>query len=374
VSCLLDIVMSTSHDIERSMAAALAATGAGASVYHVLGVQLSLTLSSEVPMPTVLLLVPLLLASVASAGEQCVLQGTQWLQDGALLGAVGGPSLARSMSSPELLAAQVELSGEPAGARVVVEDSVGRVDAWMGLGDLRLRAGRPVSFADDTIYTGQAILRIRAVEAAGVEVTPMDLPVWIEPSSTPRARVACEDLHLVEGWPGNLRPLAVGDKPRGRRVFLVPGGHVELSRIPGTSAALTLHPQEWTAVEAVSDDASAVRILVPFDGGIVVGWVAKDAVADEREPVEVAEPSGPAPYVAPPMNGEVKTCKKGAALWASAGGQDFILGTLDPGTGVVLGEKQGDRVEVLGVPSARSWAREVEATWWLDSKAARGCK
>ena len=322
---------------------------------------------------------PLVLAGLLStpvhAGDACVIQSTQWLQDGPLRAAVEGPIVAQAQASPELLAVRIELGGDPLGARVNIEDSVASVEAYMVPDDLRVRAVRPLSFADDTIYTGKADLRVREVEATGVKVAPMDLPPWIEVSGSLAATVACDDLDLVENWPGDLRPLAVGSKPRGERVYLLPGGHVELSRIPGSSSAVTLHPTDWMPVEAVSKDASAVRIIVPFEGGIVAGWVETDAVSSEREPVEEAEPSrSPPAVVAPPHSGELKICKKELPLWVTADGQDSILGTLSPGTGVLLGEKVDDRVLVQAVPSATAWHRLEGVQWWLDAKAARGCK
>jgi hypothetical protein len=316
----------------------------------------------------------LLLVSQAPSAETCTVQATQWLQDGALRGSPDGPALALAAHSPELLAVEVELSAEPGAARVSIADSVARVDAWMSHEDLRLRAARPLSFADDTIYTGKLDLRVLEVDATGVKVAPKGLPLWFDVTSSISSTVACDDLDLVETWPGDLRPLALGSAARGERVFLKPGAPIELSRIPGTSPALTLNPPDWTMVEAVSKDTQAVRILVRFEGGIAVGWVDREAVADERPPVEEAEPVPPQPPVAPRMEGEVKVCKKGAPLWARAGEDTRILGTLEPGAGVLLGEKTDDGVEVLAVPSATAWYRAPDARWWLDGKAARGCK
>ncbi len=318
---------------------------------------------------------PMLISGSLYAAETCTIQATQWIQSGALRAAVDGPVLAQAQTSPELMAVEVELGGEPLGARVRVEDSVGRVEATMAPDDLSLRAKRPLSFADDTIYTGKADLMVREVGATGVKVAPRRLPQWIEVSSSMGATVACGDLDLVETWPGDLRPLALGSSERGERVYLKPDQHVELSRIPGSSAAVTLHPQEWMAVEAVSKDASAIRILVRFDGGIVVGWVEKDAVADSRESGGEAEPGEEAPAeTAAAHVGDVKICKKEVPLWATAGGEDHILGILSAGTGVILGEKADDRVPVLAVPSATAWYRLEDMQWWLDAKAARGCK
>jgi hypothetical protein len=268
----------------------------------------------------------------------------------------------------------VELGAEPGAARVRIGDSVAQLDAWMSHEELRLRAGRPLSFADDTIYTGRLDLRVREVGATGVKVAPMDLPPWFEVPSSIGSTVACGDLDLVQSWPGDLRPLALGSAARGERVYLRPGAPIELARIPGTSPALTLNPPDWTMVEAVSKDAQAVRILVRFDGGIAVGWVDREAVADERPPVEEAEPVPAQPPVAPVVEGEVKRCKNGAPLWASAGDEARILGTLEPGAGVILGEKAEDGVELLGVHGATAWYRAPDARWWLDGKAARGCR
>mgnify|MGYP007066194309 CR=1 FL=1 len=327
------------------------------------------------PMPLSALVLPLLLSNASQAGETCTIQATQWLQDGPLRAAAEGPVLAQAQASPELLAVQVELGADPLSARVRIEDSVARVEAFMAPEDLRLRAVRPLSFADDTIFTGKADLRVREVSATGVKVAPMALPPWIEVASAMGATVACGDLDMVESWPGDLRPLAVGSSERGERMYLKPGLHVELSRIPGSSAPVTLHPQDWMPVEAVSKDASAVRIIARFDGGIVVGWVETDAVADSREPEEVAEPSEEPPAVtAPSHTGEVKVCKKEAPLWVTAEGQDYILGTLSAGTGVILGEKLDDRVQVQGVPSATAWHRIEDVQWWLDAGVARACK
>jgi len=328
-----------------------------------------------VSISAVALLLPILLPVASQAGETCTVQATQWLQDGPLRVAVDGPVAAVAQPSPELLSVEVELGGEPLGARVRIDDSVARVEAYMVADDLRLRALRPLSFADDTIFTGKADLRVVEVSVTGVKVAPMALPAWIEVSGAMGATVACGDLDLVETWPGDLRPLAVGSKARGDRAYLRPGGHVELSRIPGSSGVLTLHPTGWTAVEVVSKDASAVRIILPIDGGIVVGWVEPDAVADSREPVDEAVPSPETTgVIAPRPSGEVKVCKKEVPLWVTAEGQDHILGTLSAGTGVVFGEKAEDRVPVQAVPSATAWLRPDGVQWWLDAKVARGCK
>jgi hypothetical protein len=315
-----------------------------------------------------------LASNAAAAADTCPVQATQWLQDGPILGAEDGPAVARATSSPELLAVEVELVGEPAVARLHLVDSVATVDGWMSFEGLRLRARRPLSFADDTLYTGSADLRAKAVEATGIKVAPFALPDWIEISATASATVACDDLDLVESWPGDLRPLAVGSTDRGERVYLRAGTHVEVSRIPGTSPALTLHPKHQMPVEAVSKDGSAVRIIARFDGGLVVGWVEPDAVSDspaEDGGAPDGAVEGPAEVA---TDGEVLVCKKGAPLWATASGQDFILGTLEPGSGVILGDRSEDRVPVLAVPSATAWGPVEGATWWLDAKAARGCK
>ncbi len=324
---------------------------------------------------TLVVALPLILSGALHAAETCTIQATQWLQDGPLRAAVDGPIIAQARTSPELLAVEAELGGEPLGALVRIEDSVARVEAYMAADELRVRARRPLSFADDTIYTGKADLRVREVGATGVKVAPMALPPWIEVNGSMGATVACDDLDLVETWPGDLRPLALGSAKRGERVYLKPGEHIELSRIPGSSAAVTLHPTDWIPVEAVSKDASAVRILARFDGGILAGWVETDAVADERPPVEEAEPSPPAPdVIEAPHSGEAKICKKELPLWVTAGDGDHILGTLSAGTGVMVGEKVEDRVTVHAVPSATAWYRRGDTTWWLDAKAARGCK
>ena len=316
-----------------------------------------------------------LLSAPAQAGDSCVIQATQWLQDGPLRSAADGPVLAVATTSPELLAVEVELGSDPAVVRVHLEDSVAKVDAWMNLEDLRLRATRPLSFADDIIYTGKADLRVKEVSATGIQVAPQQLPPWIEVSGSMGATVACGELDLVDSWPGDLRPLAVGSASRGDRVYLKKGEHIEVSRIPGSSAAVTLHPDRWLPVEAVSKDAESVRVVVRFEGGIVVGWVPRDMVADQAGEAgdgEAGEDQAPAPV--PQAEGPVAVCKKGAPLWVTAGGADHILGTLSPGVGVVLGEKADDRVPVLAVPSATAWGPAADATWWLDAKAARGCK
>jgi hypothetical protein len=329
---------------------------------------------ASMPMPTVVVL-SVLLSSPAHAGDSCLVQATQWLQDGPLRAAADGPVLALATASPELLAVELELGSDPPVARVHLEDSVATVDTWMSFPELRVRAKRPLSFADDTIYTGKADLRVMEVGATGIKVSPAQLPSWIELGASTGATVACGDLDLVETWPGDLRPLAVGSAARGDRVYLRAGEHIEVSRIPGSSPAVTLHPDRWVPVEAVSKDAESVRVVVRFDGGIVVGWVPRGAVADEAGEGgedEGGEEEAPAP--AAQVEGTVLVCKKGAPLWVTAGGQDHILGTLAPGVGVVLGEKAEDRVPVLAVPSATAWAPAPDAAWWLDAKAARGCK
>ena len=321
------------------------------------------------------LVLPFLLPSAGLAADTCPVQGTQWLQDGPLRAAADGPALAVATPSPELLAVQLELSSDPAVVRVHLEDSVAKVDAWMNYGDLVLRARRPLSFADDIIYTGKAELVVREVSATGIKVAPRQLPPWIEVSGSMGATVACGDLDLVDSWPGDLRPLAVGSTERGSRVYLKAGEHIEVSRIPGSSAAVTLHPDRFIPVEAVSKDAESVRVLARFEGGIVVGWVPRDMVADVAG--ESSESAGAAEQASAPVaqvEGPVAVCKKGAPLWVTAGGEDHILGTLSAGVGVVLGEKTDDRVPVLAVPSASAWGPAADATWWLDSKAARSCK
>lgn len=327
--------------------------------------------------PIAAFVLPLLLPGAVRAGDSCTVQATQWLQDGPLRAAADGPVLAQALTSPELLAVELELGSEPAVARVHLEDSVARVDAWMEFDDLRLHARRPLSFADDTIYVGKADLRVREVSATGVKVAPFELPDWIEVGSAMGATVACGDLDLVQSWPGDLRPLAVGSAERGSRVYLEAGEHIELSRIPGTSAAVTLHPTRSIPVEAVSKDAETVRVVVRFEGGIVVGWVARAAVSESagEADAEATDPTAEAAAAASTVpDGPVKACKKEAPLWVTAEGQDYILGTLSSGVGVILGEKLEERVPVLAVPSATAWGTAPDAVWWLDAKAARSCK
>ncbi len=319
-----------------------------------------------------LLSLALTLSGPAAAAGGCQLQGTQWLQDGALLGALDGPGVARALFSPELVAVEVEMTPGASAAFVKITDSVARVEAFMPYEQLRVQMTRPMAFADDTIYIGSADLKVMAVEDGGVRVAPMDLPDWIKPDSALSSPVGCGDLDLVNAWRGDMRVLAVGSAPRGKRVYLRAGEMIQVSRISGSSSAVELWPSSAVPVEEIKRSAGFVRILLRFPGGLVVGWVAEEYLSEQgggssEDPAAEAE-------TAAVDHGSAVVCSKEMPLWVTAGGQDFMLGVLSAGASAVLGEKQDDRVPVLAVPDATSWTTVEGAQWWLDAKSARKCK
>ncbi len=325
------------------------------------------------PFAAAALSLALSLSSPAAVAEVCALQGTQWLQDGRLLGAVDGPLVAQATRSPEMLSVEVELTPDTPAAFVRVKDSVARIEAFLPHEELRVQMTRPMAFADDIIYIGSADLRVVAVESAGIKVAPMDLPSWIVPESTLSSPVACGDLDLVNAWRGDMRALAVGNAPRGKRVYLRGGEFIPVARTSASMSAVELRPETSVPVEEIKRAASKVRILMRFAGGVVVGWVSEEFVTDEGSGGGGDEEATDAPQPAP-ADAKVATCSKDTPLWVSAGGQDFMLGVLLAGADVVLGEKQDDRVLISAVPSASSWTGAEGAQWWLDAKAARKCK
>ncbi|MFH1470009.1 MAG: hypothetical protein ABIO70_36830 [Pseudomonadota bacterium] len=324
-------------------------------------------------MPWTAVLLVLLSPSPARAADTCVIEATEWRQDGTLRASAEGPVFARATASPELLAVEVELVPGEAAARVRVHDSVGQIEAWMPLSELRVRVDQPLRFADDTLYLGQADLAVQELDGGGVRVTPFELPSWLRAQDRLAVTLPCATLGLVESWRGDLRTAAVGQAPRGERVFLSADDTVPVSRVPGTSAAVRLLLEAPLPVEQLSTEVSAVRVLAPLPGMMLVGWVPKESLAQggagggSPEPEVAEEP--PAAEVPPLVR-----CKKELPLWASTEGGEFQLGTLAAGVRVALGEKVGDRLPVLAIPDASAWVPVPGVGLSVSDKDAKGCK
>jgi hypothetical protein len=308
----------------------------------------------------------------AAAAGTCALRATEWRQDGSLRAAADGPAFGRARASPELLAVEVELGAAPDAVLVRVRDSVGRIEAWMPLSELRVRVDQALHFADDTLWVGAADLRVREVAGAEVRVEPFELPGWVRPQGGLGATLPCSALGLVEPWRGDLRAAAVGQAARGERVFLSADDTVPVSRIPGTSPAVRLLLDAPIAVEQLSTEVEAARVVVPLPGMLLVGWVPKELIAEGGVGAEVPPAPAPEPSEAPAL--PLVACKKEVALWATTGGGEYQLGALNPGVRLALGAESGDRQAVLAVPDARAWAPAEGVGLWIAKKEAKGCK
>jgi len=261
---------------------------------------------------------------------------------------------------------------------VRLTDAVGRVEAWMPLDQLRVRTEQPLRFANDTLVVGMSDFRVVEVAQDGVRLAPWDLPDWILPESRLAAPVACADLNLVTSWRGDLRAVAVGSSKRGDRVYLSTGGPIEVSHTPGTASSLVLRPETSMAVERLSRDVEATRVALSFRGGMVVGWVPKEALLDEPDEgasvTAAAQAEEAGEQEEESVSDSIVACKRELPLWATAQAEDYSFGALEAGAYLVLGERQRDKIPVLAIPGLTTWSPVQGVELWGYAKAAKGCK